>query len=81
MSPTKPTASTKQAPAKASLSKTKSKVKVSKVKVMIANRGPTATGALKVQQLLEGTFVNGSDTMIHSALLPFKKVFFACVPC
>ena len=63
MSPTMHTASTKQAPAKASLSKTKSKV-------MIANCGPTTTGALKVQQMLKSTFVNGSDTMFHSALLP-----------
>ena len=81
MNPINATASTKQAPAKTSLSKTKSKVKVSKVKVMIANRGPTATGALKVQQMLEGTFVNGSDSMIHAAPLPFKGVYFTCLCC
>ena len=78
MSPTiltaKPTLSTKLPPVKASLSK-------AKPKKMIANRGPTTTGALKVQQMLQGSFVNGSDTMFHSALLPFKQVYFTCVPC
>jgi len=68
MSPTIPTAksqpSTKLPPVKASLSK-------AKPKKMIANRGPTTNGALKVQQMLQGMFVNGSDTMFHSALLPF----------
>ena len=48
---------------------------------MIANHGPTTTGTLKVQQILKGTFVNGSDTMINSALLSFKKVYFTCGPC
>jgi len=71
MSPTiltaKPTLSTKLPPVKASLSK-------AKPKKMIANRGPTTTGALKVQQMLQGSFVNGSDTMFHSALLPFTQV-------
>ena len=74
MSPTIPTASTKLASTKASLPKPKSKK-------MIANFGPTTTGTLKVQQMLKGTFVNGSDTMIHSALLPFKKVYFTCGLC
>ena len=74
MSPTMHTASTNRAPAKASLSKTKSKL-------IIVIRGPTTTGTLKVQQMLIGTYVKGSDTMIHSALLPFKKVYFTCVPC
>ena len=79
MSPTiltaKSTLSTKLPPAKASLSK-------AKPKKMIANRGPTTTGALKVQQMLKGTFVNGSNTMFHSALLPFKnnkKFYFTCL--
>ena len=45
-----------------------------KPKKMIANHGPTITGALKVQQMLEGTFVvHGSDTIFHSALLPFNS--------
>ena len=64
--------STKLAPAKASLSKAKHKK-------MIANRG--TAGALKFQQMLQGTFVNGSNTMFHSAPLPFKQVYFTCVPC
>ena len=48
---------------------------------MIANSGSTTTtGALKVQQMLQGTLVNGSNTMFHSVPLPFKKVYFTCVP-
>ena len=74
MSPIIPSTSTKLVLGKASGSKPKSKK-------MIANRGPTTTGELKVQQMLKGTFVNCSDTMIHSALLPFKKVYFTCGPC
>mgnify|MGYP006061460983 CR=1 FL=1 len=52
-----------------------------KPKMMIANHGPTINGALKVQQMLEGKFVDGSDSMLHSALLPFKGVYFSCLPC
>ena len=74
MSPIIATTSTKNVPTKASVSKPKSKK-------MITNRGPTTTGALKVQQMIEGTFVNGSDTMLHSALLPFKGVYHTCLSC
>ena len=58
MSPTIPTTKsplfTKLPPAKDSLS-------IAKPKKMIASRGPTTTGALKVQQMLQSTFENGSD--------------------
>ena len=74
MSPIIATTSTKNVPAKASVSKPKSKK-------MIANRGPTTTGELKVQQMIEGTFVNGSDTILYSALLPFKGVYHTCLSC
>ena len=50
-------------------------------KKMIANHGPTTTGVLRVQQMIEYTFVNGSDVMFHSIFLPFKKVHFTFVPC
>ena len=69
MRPTIPTTSTKLAPAKASLSKPKSKK-------MIANRGPTTTGVLKVQQMLEGTFVNSSDTMLYTTLTHNSTITF-----
>ena len=66
--------STKLPPVKASISK-------AKPKKMIANRGPTTTGALKVQQMIQGSFVNSSNTMFHSDLLPFKQVYFNYVLC
>ena len=47
-----------------------------KTKMMISNHGLTINGALKIQQMLECKFVNGSDSMLHSALLPFKGVYF-----
>ena len=84
MSSTMPIMSNNQAPAKASVSKkTPPSVKAShkKPKKMIANHGVTSDGALKVQQMLKGIFVNSSDTMIHSALLPFKGVYFTCLCC
>ena len=46
-----------------------------KPKMMIANHDPTINGALKVQQMLEGKCVDRSDSMLHSALLPFKGVY------
>ena len=84
MSSTMPIMSNNQAPAKASVAKkTPPSVKAShkKPKKMIANHGVTSDGALKVQQMLKGTFVNSSDTMIHSAPLPFKGVYFTCLCC
>ena len=66
--------STKLPPVKASISK-------AKPKKMIANRGPTTTGALKVQQMIQGSFVNSSNTIFHSDLLPFKQVYFNYVLC
>ena len=84
MSSTMPTKSNNQAPAKASGSKKtplSAKASQKKPKKMIANHGVTFDGALKVQQMLKGTFVNSSDTMIHSAPLPFKGVYFTCLCC
>ena len=48
---------------------------------MNANHGPTAIGSLKVQQMIQGTFVSGSDTMFQSAPLPLKGVYYTCAPC
>ena len=70
----KSASSTKATPASASVTK-------SKVKKVKANHGPTTSGSLKVQQMMQGTFVVPSDTSCHSAVLPLPGVYHTCAPC
>ena len=73
--------STKKPPPSAKADLGSASISKTKPKKMIANHGVTSNGALKVQQMLKGICVNSSDTMIHSALLPFKGVYFTCLCC